>query len=259
MKKSINIILIIIFFLMMSYFILKIVLYKTTFDYKNQDIIDYDGIERSYITLSTREKIDIAFNEKNDDVLFVYFHGNRGRLSFIMNFLKDNYSFVSPSYPGYANSSGKPSVKNIYETVEKTKDFINDKFPNKKIYVIGHSLGSQSSFYYATIENNIKTLGILEGFDSVYNICRERLKKFGFLCFVSQNSFNAKKLAMQNTLPFTVISFHSPQDVIVSFNRGLNLYNKIKAKKKMFFTLPQGEHGNFDPRLVTDIMIDNGS
>lgn len=257
MKKSLLIMLIIAFFIMTVYVILEIVLYKTTFNYNNQEVINYTDVEREFVTLNTGEQVDMAFAKKEDKVVFVYFHGNVGRLDFIIDFLKHNYSFVSPAYPGYAKSSGKPSVKNIYETVEKTKQFVRKNFPDKKIYVLGHSLGSQSAFYYGTLEDKIKTLSIVEGFDSIYEMCKGRLKLFSFLCFMAKDSFNAKKLARKTKLPFTFISFHSPEDKTVPFTRGLNLYNKVNAKKKIFFNLQEGEHGYFDPQLITDITITN--
>ena len=241
-----------------GYFALSFILYKSTFQYQYQDNISYDGLNNDKFTLSTGEDIEIVFSKKDDNEVFVYFHGNTGRVPFIIDFLKENYSFISPSYAGYGASSGKPSVKNIYEMVEKTKDFVQSHFPDKKIYVMGHSLGSQPAFYYGTIDEKTKVLAIVEGFDSVYQMCKERMGVFNFICFIAKGSFSAENLAKNHNLSHTnFISFHSPEDVVVSFNRGISLYNQVRAKKKMFFNFQQGKHGSFNVKLATDVIVMN--
>jgi pimeloyl-ACP methyl ester carboxylesterase len=241
--------------LLFVYFGLKIILYRTTFENRNQVADNYPNLTRQDIKLKTGEVVDVVFSKKDDDIVFVYFHGNIGRLPYIVNFLQSKYSLVAPSYPGYSLSTGKPEKENVYETVEKTRDFVRENFPDRKIYAIGHSLGSQSAIYYGTIEPKIDTLAIVAGFDSVISLCKERLKQFAFACFVANDSFNAGLQAKQSQFPFNFISFHNPYDKVIPLDRGLALYEDVNAKDKTFFKLTTGDHGNFDIELTTKMML----
>jgi dienelactone hydrolase len=225
---------------------------------KKRTEISYNGLEVATKKLSTGEEIEILFSKKNDGLVFVYFHGNVGRLEYIVDFLKQNYSFVSVSYAGYKGSSGKPSVKNIYEAVEKTKEFVREEFPKRRIFVMGHSLGSQTAMRYSIIEENTKVLAIINGFDSIYNLCKDRLQKLSLACIIAKSSFDAvKDFNSSKGGNFEFLVFHNPKDVVIPFERGLKLFENIKKDNKNFVTLKQGDHGFFNMQFVTIEMLDS--
>lgn len=237
------------------YTTLEKVFYNLSFPISSQDKVNYTNLDTAKIGLKNSEEIDVIFSKKKDDLVFLYFHGNAGRTRSVIDFLSQNYSFVSPAYPGYHGSSGKPSVENIYETAEKMRHFISQNFPGRKVYVFGHSLGSQPAFYYGNIAENIKTLGIVAGFDGVLDLCRQKAQNGAFICkiFLSNGLDNLKLI--DKILPFELISFHNPKDEVIPIERGINFFEHARAEKKLFIRLEKGNHNDFDMKLVTDKML----
>jgi pimeloyl-ACP methyl ester carboxylesterase len=243
--------------LVVSYFVLDSILQKSTFPVELQSGINYTGVEVANLTLENGQNIEIVFSKKEDDLVFVYFHGNAGRLSYVVDFLKERHSFVSPSYPGYGKSTGTPSVQNVYESVSKTQEFVSKEFAGRKIFVIGHSLGSQTALRYAKLEENIKAISVVAGFDSVYNVCKDRFQNAKIICVVARKSFNAVKDSAEKPFNFKFFFFHHPQDNVISIKRGQKLFDKINTKEKEFIKLTTGNHGFFDLELVTQEMLTN--
>ena len=113
------------------YFIYKYTLSRV-FENSNQFTVSLEGIKTEKALLKTGEQIQIAYNDAGGDLVFLYFHGNRGRLQYIIDFLKDK-SFISPAFPGYAGSGGSPSVENVYQAAQATHDFANKRFAGKNL------------------------------------------------------------------------------------------------------------------------------
>ncbi|VDO73711.1 unnamed protein product [Heligmosomoides polygyrus] len=59
-----------------------------------------------------------------------------------LRFGVDVYAF---DYSGYGLSSGKPSEKNIYADIRAVYDYVRLKRPDKKIVLIGYSLGTAAA------------------------------------------------------------------------------------------------------------------
>jgi predicted alpha/beta hydrolase family esterase len=236
---------------------LDIILYKATFKPKFQSHLSKEDFETAKFNLLSGEEVEIIFDDKKDGLVFLYFHGNAGRIPFIVDFLKKNYSFASVSYPGYQGSSGKPSVKNIYETAEKMKDFVRENFPNRRIFVIGHSLGSQTAIRYAIKEEKTRVVAIVNGFDSVFSLCKDRLEGFWIFCLIAKSSFNAiKDGAVSKIYNFDLLVFHNPKDSIIPFKRGVALFKEMNVKNKEFIILTEGGHSNFDIKFITIEMLE---
>ena len=56
------------------------------------------------------------FENKYSDEVILYLHGNTGRLAYFFPELIKKANILSPAYPGYHESEGKPSVDSVYET-----------------------------------------------------------------------------------------------------------------------------------------------
>ena len=94
--------------------IIRMTVNQTAFPVKYQSSLDYSKLVRTSYQLDSGEIIDVVYNkmESRENVI-LYFHGNAGRLQYIIDHLNLNHSFVAPSYPGYQGSSGKASVKKL--------------------------------------------------------------------------------------------------------------------------------------------------
>ena len=255
MKKFTIFIVILIAILGGVYVFLNQLLFNSTFPLKEQQDFTVQNASNTKISLSGGEELDVLYDKKDDDLVFLYFHGNTGRIHYIVDFLAKNYSFVAPAYAGYQGSSGKPSVDNVYEMAEKMEEFIKQNFPNRKVYVFGHSLGSQPAFYFGQIGENIETLAFIGGFDSIFKMCQERMRHLKVFCVVALPSFDNARF-LNKELPFTFIDFHNPNDAVVPLRRSIRFYDRVKAKEKFFIPLTEGDHANFNMKLITEDMIE---
>ncbi len=135
---------------------LEFVLHSSTFPTYAQRNPEYNNIKSDFYYLDKKKskKIGVLFNKKKDSKdVFIYFHGNAGRLPYIINYLNKNHSFISPALIGYNNSSkARPSVKNSYLATKKLIDFLDKHFSeeNLNFHIIGHSLGSQTAMYFVS-------------------------------------------------------------------------------------------------------------
>ena len=121
--------------------------------------------------------------------------------------------------------------------------------------MIGHSLGSQTAFYFATLyASDIKAVSIVAGFDSVYNLCKATLNILGFLCLAAWDHFDNIKLS-QKYIDTNYYQFHKKNDAVIPFERGKALFDVVNAKNKEFIELTDGNHGRFNIAYVIDYMI----
>jgi len=244
-------------FIFIAIIAFKAIIYNITFPYKLHFNINREQFKEFSYQIKTQENINVIYSNKNSKDLILYMLGNMGRLQYILDYFKDhNISFISPAYPGYQGSSGKPSVQNIYETSSSILAEIEKLFgTNINIHVIGHSLGSQAAFYLAhKYAPKIKTISIIAGFDSIKNLCKDTLKLLGLICELEDNNFNNLKLS-QKKLDTIFYSFHKKDDKIISYKRGKNLFNNVKANEKYFIELTNGDHAFFDLDYVTNIIL----
>ncbi len=84
--------------------------------------------ETDFATNKSGEKIEIVtVPKKNSKETIIYFHGSLGRLTNILVGAREVGTGVSPAFPGYAGSEGKPSATKIYETVDLTMKYLAEK------------------------------------------------------------------------------------------------------------------------------------
>lgn len=80
------------------------------------------------------------------------------------------------NYRGYGLSEGISSEQGIYRDALSIYRHVTEHSPNKRLIVIGHSLGSAVAGYLAS-EKNIDTLILLSPISSINDIARIHFKK----------------------------------------------------------------------------------
>ena len=261
-RKYIILLTIVIITLLLVFIGLRYILHNSTFKPHNAENIDYNNLNQDYFTTLSGNVIDVVYQKnKNKDYVIIYFHGNSGRAkSTIDYFRKNGYPFVSMAYPGYHGSSGKPNVKSINNSVSMLMHFIKQHFSEnerKKMYIFGHSLGSQTALYFSSIyHNEITDIIIVNGFTSIQRICEYSLKKYHIqnLCFTAKDYFNSLSYVKGIHLP-VYHQFHLFNDNVIPYDAGLQLYNTINTNNKNFTTLKNGTHHNFPHDDVFKVII----
>lgn len=207
---------------------------------------DYNNIKSPYTTIFLKdEKINIEtlfIRNKESKKLFIYFTGNSGRLDYIINSFSKEYNILSPAYPGFHKSFGKPNQEGVINTVDIIfKYALEQKYKIENIYVLGHSLGGFPALYSYYKYQPKKTI-IVNSFDNIYNMCQER---YWIFCIFANDIFDSKSLGNNQIYSSPIYQFHNKKDKVVPFKRGEALFSSIKSNNKKFFEI-SGNHAYFD-------------
>jgi len=211
---------------------------------------NYHNIKSPYTTIFLKDgKINIEtvfIRNKESKKLLIYFTGNSGRLDYIINSLSKEYNILSPAYPGFHKSFGKHSQEGVINTADIIfKYALDQKYKIEDIYVLGHSLGGFPALYSYYRYQPKKTI-IVNSFDNIYNMCRQRYLIF---CIFAHDIFNSKSLGNNQIYSSTIYQFHNRNDMVVPFSRGEALFSLIKSNNKKFFEI-SGNHAYFDVNYV---------
>lgn len=180
------------------------------------------------------------------DKTILFFHGNGGNIShrgdsiYIFHKLKLNVLIID--YPGYGDSTGQPSEEGLYQSANTAWQYLieNKKIAPKKIIIFGRSLGGAVAIDLAA---RVQAGGlILEStFGSVReitNILFPVISNFIYLRY----SFDS--LSKINNVKSPVLLIHSPDDEIIPFELGQNLFAAIQSEKE-FLQIEGGHNDGF--------------
>ena len=173
-------------------------------------------------------------------------HGNAGnishRLDSLLMFQRLGYSTLIIDYRGYGNSTGKPSEQGTYRDAEAAWDYLTQtrKIPSDTIVLFGESLGGAVAAWLAT-RHEPAALVIASGFTSVPDLAT---KFYPYLPvrWLSRYSYNTREYLRSVAAP--VFIAHSPDDEIIPFQHGRELYAAAKSPKQ-FLELSGGHNEGF--------------
>ena len=210
-------------------------------NYKQDFVRQWGGNDNNNIQI-------LSFENPSSDNYIIYLHGNAGRLiNFFPELIKKG-NVISPAYPGYHASEGKPSVENAYRTAETTYNWLTAKgIPENKITILGHSMGGSPAVYLAKMKPNAAKLVLVNTFSSVQSMC---VSQYSILCAFTGNVFNSAKNAESVKIP--VRQFGYEFDATVPFVESEKLFASFTSSQdKQFFKLTDFTHSfpDFDKIL----------
>jgi pimeloyl-ACP methyl ester carboxylesterase len=198
------------------------------------------GYEISFMRNKEGENISMwYFDNKASTNTILYLHGNAGRLTNQLSELTKRANVLSPSYPGYGESEGSPTVANSYEAAEIAyTSLINRGVAEDTITILGHSLGGSVATHLAANHPKAKKLILINTFSSVQSMC---YKQYAIFCVFGGEIFNSAKEAVKVTLP--VREFSYTKDQIIPFEEGQKLYEYFTATQdKKFIQMEKSTH-----------------
>ncbi|CAJ0634254.1 12899_t:CDS:10 [Entrophospora sp. SA101] len=200
---------------------------------------------------------DPLFEEgiKKADLVIIYFHGqigNRGKENRVNTYKAlrvaiPTADIITIDYRGFADSDGFPSEDGVLIDARATWDWVVERFPENKILIYGHSLGSGVAIRLARQlhEEGIRPLSlILESpFTSIPDLVTS-FRRIPFMKpFVSFPEFieyfknsvvhkfdNLEHVKHINGLPVFIIHAHKDLDIPLSNSR--ELFNQIVASRQ---------------------------
>lgn len=103
--------------------------------------------------------------------LILYYGGNAEEVSFNLDDFTQrfNASVLCLNFRGYGESSGKPSESALFADAVAVYDHITTAFPDKKVILMGRSLGSGVAAYLAS-QREVDGLILVTPFDSMQSV-----------------------------------------------------------------------------------------
>jgi alpha-beta hydrolase superfamily lysophospholipase len=138
--------------------------------------------------IESNDKIKLAYREyvpKQIEAVLVFYHGAIGHSGamypHIGNDLKNNYNIltITPDIRGHGYSGGRrgdtPTPQHVHEDVSVFIRHLKNKYPNKLIFLGGHSAGAGSLLNYSSYNKKEKVAGYI--FIAPYLGWRSQTKK----------------------------------------------------------------------------------
>jgi uncharacterized protein len=206
--------------------------------------LDYESIEISTADQQTLHGWFVPAAEDKGTVLF--FHGNAGnishRLDYLSMFNQLGYNTLIFDYRGYGQSSGKPSESGTYQDAEAAWHYLTEVKGNvpASIVLFGESLGGAVAAWLASREKP-GMLVLASVFTSVPDLASQI---YPFLPVRQIARFDYDTLEYLRSVTCPVFVAHSPQDEIVPFTHGQDLF-QIAPEPKQFLTLQGGHNDGF--------------
>jgi len=172
---------------------------------------------------------------KDSPRVFVISHGNAGNIGdryemgeFIHRQFQANVFMYD--YRGYGRSSGSPSEMGLYSDLQGAIRYVRSRgYEPTNTYLIGQSLGTAVTVDVATREN-VAGIVLEAPFTSVAAVASKVVHMpIGFLF---GTRFDSLSKASKLKAPVAVI--HGKADPVIPYDLGLQLFNAIVGRKRMF-------------------------
>jgi pimeloyl-ACP methyl ester carboxylesterase len=174
----------------------------------------------------------------------LYYHGNGGRacdrVDFLKPFLAMGYNVLLPEYPGYAESTGRPTEGQVLDVSLRTFDLARKE--GDKVLLFGESLGTTVATYVGSQRHDqINGLILQAPFPSVLDVGQDR---YFFLPvrWMSNFVFPAEEWAREVNVP--VFAYHGTEDAIVPIKFGRKQMENFGSSRKFFWEVEGAGHLN---------------
>jgi fermentation-respiration switch protein FrsA (DUF1100 family) len=193
---------------------------------------------------------DMKSKTPHPENLVLMFHGNAENLSshaFNLTWILDKKTdFLVFDYRGYGLSEGSPSPKGVLEDGLKFLEVAYHKFQTghyKRFIIYAQSLGGAIAIRAledVSWRNNISLLVLDSTFRSPQDVAS--VKTHGLLWWLISSAYTADQELAHLTMPLLVI--HAPEDPVIPFKLGLELFMTAPSTKKFFWKIDNGNHGD---------------
>lgn len=184
----------------------------------------------------------------------IYFGGNAEDVAATIPSLKKIpvsivYTF---NYRGYGLSAGAPSETSLYEDAFYIFDAIKKEHPNRRIVIIGYSLGSGVAGYLAA-RTDPSLLVLLAPLHSIERIAKENFSAL-IPSAIIKNKFNLFENA--NNIKARTLVICAEEDTVINNAHSRETYANLPSRKQISFIKNVGHNDLFTQQATFKFMAD---
>ncbi len=174
----------------------------------------------------------------------LYIHGNADNLQrwiqYHSPFTDGGYDFLAYDYRTFGKTKGLRNESSFYEDAINVYDYLQERYPNDTITIVGRSLGTGIASWLAT-QKPCKQL-ILE---TPYSALKDVVKNWiPFLDGSIELKYNFSTVEHLPKIKVPITVFHGTKDRIIPYYNAQKLLNHLKSEDK-FITVEGAGHRNY--------------
>ncbi len=188
----------------------------------------------------------ILFISDSSKGLIFYLHGNAGSLlswgETAKRYTDLNYDVFILDYRGYGKSEGSiRSQEQLFEDLQITYDELKKKYEEKRIVVLGYSIGTGPAARIAST-NHPKLLILQAPYYSLVDVMRHTYPIIP--TFLLKYKFETHKYLTACKMP--IVIFHGDQDEVIYYGSSMKLKNEMKITDTLITLKGQRHNGVTD-------------
>lgn len=207
----------------------------------------HQSFEEHFVEMDDNKRLhSLLFKIEDSRGVVFFLHGNAGSLqgwgSVAETFINLEYDVFIPDFRGYGKSEGTiKSEEQIHRDVQRLYNYLKKDYPETKIVVLGHSIGSGMAAKVASV-NNPKLLILQAPFYSLPDLVKNTPPFTIFPAVLIKYKFKTEKYLKTTNAP--VVLLHGREDEIIYYGSSLKLEQEFKPGDSLI-TLEGFGHNDF--------------
>lgn len=180
----------------------------------------------------------------------LFFHGNAGNVSHRLDMLRhlrstQRVTVFAIDYRGYGKSQGRPTEAGIRRDARAALDWLakQENISKRQVVLMGRSLGGAVAVDLAA-QYGARGLVLESTFSSLPDVAAYHYPWLP-VRLLMRTRFDS--LAKIGRYQGPLLQSHSPQDEIVPYRSGRELFEASTSRPKVFFDIPNGSHNMPQP------------
>lgn len=184
--------------------------------------------------------------ENSETPVVLFLHGNAENISTHIGSVywlpEKGVNVLLMDYRGYGHSEGEPYLPAIFQDVESTLIWLRKRFPERKIFILGQSIGSAiAATSMAQLKDKYQLSGLI--LDSSFTSYRSIAQKVTASHFITWLAWPFTWLLptqwdpiehIADISPSPILMFHSKEDLVLPFEEGRKLFEAAKSPKQWY-------------------------